>query len=241
MNLTACVRRLLPLPWRQNLRHQWRRVQDAMHGLHFASKTGDIVQADPLRVTQPVHRTTTYANKLINLRCAARRLDHQLIASGANWSFWHVVGCPDVAGGFVTGRNLVAGRLVEQTGGGLCQVASLVYLLALQGGLLVLERHAHSVDIYREAERFTPLGADATVVWGFKDLRLHNPHPFPVMLRIIVNEGRLHGELHAAGALAVQQIEFVREVLAPNSIRVHTMVDGLPRASTDYRTLHACA
>lgn len=234
------LRRLLPLALRQDLHHQWRRLQDTCRGLHFVCESGELVQGDPLCITQPVHRTSTYANKLINLQRAAQRLDHQLIAPGADWSFWHVVGRPDAAGGFVTGRNLVAGKLVEQTGGGLCQVASLLYLLALQSGLVVCERHAHSVDIYREAERFTPLGADATVVWGFKDLRLRNPYPFPVMLRVLLAGGMLCGELHGARALAARQVEFVRERLAPARVRIHTLLDGQPYMATDYRTLHAC-
>ncbi|HTP30232.1 MAG TPA: VanW family protein, partial [Anaeromyxobacteraceae bacterium] len=36
------------------------------------------------------------------------------------------------------------------------------------------ERHSHSIDLYTDSTRFAPLGADATVAYGRKDLRFEN-------------------------------------------------------------------
>lgn len=235
MNPRALLRRLLPLGLRQDLRQLWRTHCDDWQGLQFVREFGEIQHAAPIRVVQPIRRTSLHENKLINLRRAASLLDYQLIPAGANWSFWHAVRRPDARNGFVAGRNLVAGRLVEQTGGGLCQMASLLYHMALLGGLTIRERHAHSVDIYREEERFTPLGADATVVWGFKDLRVVNPHAFPLVLRVQVHDEELCGELHAQENLLPQRVEFLREPLADARVRVRTLIGGVVVGITDYR------
>lgn len=71
------------------------------------------------------------------------------------------------------GRNLVAGKIQGNYGGGLCQVSGLLYYIALATGLEILERHAHSIDIYAEEDRFAPLGADDTVVFGYKNFMRH--------------------------------------------------------------------
>ncbi len=83
-------------------------------------------------------------------------------------------------------RNLVNGKIQFTYGGGICQVAGILYHLALMAGLDILERHSHSLDIYTEVERFTPLGADATVVYGYKDLRIRNNTGHPICFEIYI-------------------------------------------------------
>ena len=61
-------------------------------------------------------------------------------------------------------------------------MSGLIYYVSLMAGLEVLERHPHSRDIYDDQTRYAPLGADATVAYGFKDLRVLNlflPGLFP--------------------------------------------------------------
>jgi vancomycin resistance protein VanW len=175
MPLSAIVRRFIPLVVRQEIKHHWRRLQDVTHGIRFDTGMGRFICSQPICIVQPIRHSTFYDNKIINITRGAALLNQSLIGPNQNWSFWHRIHRPDAANGFVAGRNLVNGQLIAQTGGGLCQLSSMVYHLALLTGLTIIERHAHSVDIYEEHQRFTPLGADATVVWGFKDLRLHNP------------------------------------------------------------------
>lgn len=234
MRLRAWVRRVLPLQARQDLRQFWRNRQDGWRGLRFVRRSGDLPGPVVLQIVQPVRRTSHYENKLINLRRAAALLDRQLLGPGADWSFWHAVGRPAASNGFVAGRNLVGGVLVEQTGGGLCQVASLLYHLALLGGLKVVERHAHSVDIYREEERFTPLGADATVVWGFKDLRISNPHPFAVAFQLEIGDAGLCGGLLAAGSLVVRRVAFLQGPVIQARQWVDTRIEGVTVLRNEY-------
>jgi vancomycin resistance protein VanW len=113
-------------------------------------------------------------------------------------------------------------------------LSGLLYHLALVGGLEIVERHAHSVDIYREHERYTPLGADATVVWGFKDLRLRNPYPFAVAITCFLDGMRLVGQLRSPEAGPALEVSFVREQLAPARVRVETLVGGSRRGVTEY-------
>ncbi|MFK8183429.1 MAG: VanW family protein [Phormidesmis sp.] len=234
MPFSTTVRRTIPLPLRQEVKHHLRRLDDAFHQIHFTKATGHFTAHPPIQLVQPVRHSAFYENKIINITRGAALLNKSLIPAHQHWSFWHRLHRPDAANGFVAGRNLVNGQLVAQTGGGLCQLSSMVYHLALLSGLSITERHAHSIDIYAEEQRYTPLGADATVVWGFKDLRLYNPHSFGISIGLAVQNGELHGEVSAEQALVALPVEFVRVPLREPLVEVRTVVGSEVKATTVY-------
>ncbi len=174
-------------------------------------------------VTQPLGRSAHLEAKRHNLARAIRELEGVCVEPEALFSFWHLVGEPSRRRGFVPGRNLVDGVLQLSDGGGICQLSGLTYLLGLQAGLHVVERHPHSADIYTDATRFTPLGSDATVAYGYKDLRFLNVLPFPVALRFRLGEDSLVGEVCAPVELAPCAVDFTVEE-APSGRRVSTWV-----------------
>jgi vancomycin resistance protein VanW len=234
--LRRVARRAVPLELRQSLAHRRRARRDHAEGLAFHCARGGDEWPVAVALWQPVMPSAVLEAKLSNLRRGAALLDRGVIEPGASWSFWSEVGRPTARNGFREGRNLVDGRLVRQVGGGLCQLSGLAHHLALLAGLEVVERHAHSIDIYREEERHTPLGADATVVWGFKDLRLRNPHPFAVSIRCGVDGQRLVGEIRGAGPIAARSVTFVREPVTPRRVRVVTEIEGLAVGATEYES-----
>src|SRR6185436_4925393 len=69
------------------------------------------------------------------------------------------------------------------------------YLLALQAGLKITERHRHALDLFPDHGRTVPFGCGATVFYNRADLRFENPFAFPVMLRLEVNAGVLRGQV----------------------------------------------
>ena len=140
-----------------------------------------------LSLEQPILPTDYVEAKIHNITLALKRMNNLPVAPGAIFSFWHVVGRPTSARGFVPGRSLLAGQLRPDFGGGLCQLSGLIYY----AGLEILERHPHSRDIYDNHTRYAPLGADATVAYGFKDLRVLNSFPFPVCFRAKVTPVQL--------------------------------------------------
>ncbi|MBW4529314.1 MAG: VanW family protein [Aphanothece saxicola GSE-SYN-MK-01-06B] len=219
---------------RQEIRHCCRLWKDHLGGIRFDQATGPLERRSAVGLTQPILPSDFFDNKIANITRGAALLDGGLIGAKRSWSFWHHIGRPHAANGFRPGRNIVNGKLVVLSGGGLCQLSSMVYHLALLGGLTVLERHSHSLDIYEEEQRFTPLGADATVVWGFKDLRLHNPHPFRIAFGFRVEQNRLLGELISDANLTARHVAFVRVNLERPWIQVNTMVDQRLQASTVY-------
>ncbi|HEU4560582.1 MAG TPA: VanW family protein [Longimicrobium sp.] len=232
--LRLLARRAVPLEVRKSIANARRTARDRARGIAFGDARGGGEWPVRVELCQRVMPSPVIEAKLANLRLGSSCLDGSVIEPGGRWSFWHYVGRPNSARGFVAGRNIVDGRLMKQIGGGLCQLSSLLYHLSLLGGLEVEERHAHSLDIYREEDRFTPLGADATVVWGVKDLRLRNPHPFAVSIFCRVEGTRLIGELRGEGELPPHAVDFFRAPAGTGRVRVWTVVDGAHVRETEY-------
>jgi vancomycin resistance protein YoaR len=95
-------------------------------------------------------------------------------------------------------------------GGGLCQLSGLAYELGLRAEMEVVERHPHSLDFYTEATPFTPLGLDATVVWGYKDLRLRNTSRRPVAFAFELRVDQIIGTILSRQPLQAAKLEIAR-------------------------------
>ena len=82
------------------------------------------------------------------------------------------------ANGYKSAGAYLNGRTVPAIGGGICQVSSTVYNAVKNAGLTVLERHPHSMPVH-----YLPLGLDAAISAGSKDLRFRNDYSAPVILQ----------------------------------------------------------
>ena len=189
-------------------------------------------------IEQPVRSTGSSINKITNLALAIKKLNNIIIQTGEIFSFWQIVGNPSQKNGYQKSRSIINGEVEEAIGGGLCQLSGLIYFLAIQAGLTITERHAHSVDIYKEEERFTPLGSDATVAYGYKDLRFMNQNHFPVLLSFQLTETLLTGSLLAKEKLEPCPITFeYRRFLTHTEVDTLSVINGHPvlLCSNSYR------
>lgn len=182
------LRQLIPFAVRRRLKIWHRRLCDRQNGISsklvFLKKNQSPADfPEQIAVGQPFLPGHFVENKISNIRLAASKITQITVEPGQIFSFWHLVGEPSAQRGYRDGRTLKNGRVEADPGGGLCQLSGILYFLALRGGLEILERHAHSVDLYAENSRFAPLGSDATVFFGYKDLRFLNSTDAPIAFR----------------------------------------------------------
>ena len=205
------VKRFIPASLKLWYAVNKRRSRDFLNGNDKKFAIQGCAQNDLLpafTIKQPVKSNESTVNKVHNLGLAIHKLNDTLIAPGRLFSFWQMVGNPSQKNGYKKSRSIVGNNLQEEVGGGLCQLSGLIYFLALHAGLTITERHAHSLDIYKEEERFTPLGSDATVAFGYKDLRLLNPYAFPVCFSFQLTPELLTGTIFAREKITACSIEF---------------------------------
>ena len=163
-----------------------------------------------LEIAQPIYGTDGSLNKIDNIRLAKGLIEQVEIKPGQIFSFYHTIGQPLKNNGYKKGRNIIKGELTEDYGGGLCQLAGLIFHLAISSGLEIAERHNHTVDLYAETERYTPLGADATVVFGYKDLRIVNNLDHTIRFSFDVEEDRITGYVNGQKEIIPMKVEFER-------------------------------
>ena len=125
-----------------------------------------------------------------NQRLLGDALDGTLLQPGETFSLWRLSGRPTAAAGYAPAATIRSGVLTTDMGGSTCLLSTVVYNAALLAGMEVAERHAHSVDIYGDA-RYFELGRDATIEYGYRDLRFRNPFPYPVVLNVDVSDERV--------------------------------------------------
>lgn len=178
--------------------------------------------SERLTLRQTLLPTEYIQEKRHNLELGRGRIENLPIPPGGIFSFWRLIGRPTRKRGFQAGRSLLGGELRTDYGGGLCQLSGGLYHLSLIAGLRILERHAHSVDIYDDATRYTPLGADATVAYGFKDLRIENSLPAPICFRIAIGSDDMTFEICSVSAIQPCQIEFTRTRQTDGTATVET-------------------
>lgn len=113
-----------------------------------------------------------------NVARAAELISGTLLAPGAEFDFDSVVGQRTPDNGFTTAPAIIAGKLEDSLGGGICQVSTTLYNAVFFAGLDVTSRSNHSIYISHY-----PKGRDATVSWGGPAFRFVNDTPNWILIK----------------------------------------------------------
>ncbi len=158
--------------------------------------------------------TTTLSGSLpartSNIRLAVVALDGVVLEPGDELSFNTVVGPRTRERGYLEAPVILRETRQMQTGGGVCQVASTVFVAALLSGLDVAERYRHSTPV-----DYVALGEDATIAWGAKDLRLRNVTEQRMRLRVLVTGNTLSARFEGVEPSDTQFELARKEVMIP--------------------------
>ena len=118
-----------------------------------------------------------------NIAIACDKLNGTVIRAGETFSFNDTVGEGSAGNGYVEGATLYRDRIVMEAGGGLCQVSSTLFNALLLSGCAIVERHRHYQPV-----TYVPLGLDATIKYGKKDLKIRNTLGQDLTVSAILND-----------------------------------------------------
>ena len=128
--------------------------------------------------------------KRLNQALLASYLDGVVVRPDEVFSVWKLAPSPSSRNGFSSAAALREGKLTSEPGGAICLLSTVLYNAGLLAAFDVVERHCHSVDSYGDG-RYFELGRDAAIEYGYLDLRLRNPHAYPLAIHLDVSESRV--------------------------------------------------
>lgn len=114
-------------------------------------------------------KTTANKKRNTNVKLAAQAINGTVIQPGQEFSFNETVGQRTAEKGYQGAAAYNNGEVVEEIGGGVCQVSSTLYNAVVKAGLKTTVRRSHTY----EPSYVTP-GTDATVSWGGPDYKFVN-------------------------------------------------------------------
>lgn len=136
-------------------------------------------------------------NKIDNLKIAAAKFSGAIVKPGEVFSFWDIVGDVSYKLGYKDGIFLSDGEVKTGCGGGLCQLANLIFWMFLHTPFDVIERYRHGFDPFPDYGRVIPFGTGATLVNGWKDIKVKNNTQQTFQINIWFDDSYIYGDIRA--------------------------------------------
>lgn len=167
--------------------------------------------------------TTSYkgssASRCNNVERAAANINMLILYPGQEISMNDAFLPRTAANGYREAGAYLNGKVIQAMGGGICQVSSTVYNAAMNSGLTVTERHPHSMPVH-----YLPLGQDAAISAGSKDLKIRNDFDFPVLFETYTENKKLTVNIYT-NALKTAGASFRLHAVKTGSLSANTYLE----------------
>lgn len=128
----------------------------------------------------------SYTSRGHNVKMGASRLDGICLLPGERVSFDEVIHDDSDGQRFQAAGSYLNGKVVQTEGGGICQVSTTAYNAFLLAGIIPVSRLPHSMPVH-----YVPLGLDAAISEGVKDLLVENTLDVPILIKAFTNGNTL--------------------------------------------------
>lgn len=108
-------------------------------------------------------------NRVYNIKKAAEYVNNIELKPGEEFSFYETVWAKNKNKAYKNADTITQNGMDKGLGGGICQVASTLFVAALKANLKITQRSNHSRIV-----SYIPLGLDASYSTGVKDLKFKN-------------------------------------------------------------------
>ena len=129
------------------------------------------------RISYAQTKTTSNSDRNRNIKLATAEFNGMRVEPGETLSFNKTTGERTEAKGYRPAGAYSGGFLVQEPGGGVCQVSTTLYNAVAKADLEVLERSPHS-----RVSDYVPIGLDAAVNWPSQDFKFKNTSDYPIFI-----------------------------------------------------------
>lgn len=129
------------------------------------------------RISYAQTKTTSNSDRNRNIQLATAEFNGMRVEPGETVSFNKTTGERTEAKGYRPAGAYSGGFLVQEPGGGVCQVSTTLYNAVVKADLEVVERSPHS-----RVSDYVPIGLDAAVNWPSQDFKFKNTSDYPIFI-----------------------------------------------------------
>lgn len=153
--------------------------------------------------------TSSNSNRSTNITLAAEKINGVVLMPGETFSYNETVGKRTAAAGFKSAPAYSNGEVVQEIGGGICQVSSTLYNAVLYANLEVTDRSNHCFK-----PSYVKPGLDATVSWGAPDFKFVNNRNYPIKILCDTSGKILHMYIYGLKTSSDYKIELEADVIS---------------------------
>lgn len=173
------------------------------------------IQAQVLKDTLMTKNTQFYtgtqndANRGENIKLAVSKINGTLLAPGETFSFNKVVGPRTEAQGYKIAHVYSDGQIVDDVGGGICQVSTTLFNAVLFSDLGIVERLNHMFTV-----GYVPWGQDAAVAYDYLDFKFKNTTNWPIRIEgWVTPENQVYFSIKGTSEAAGKSVEIVNRTI----------------------------
>jgi vancomycin resistance protein YoaR len=133
------------------------------------------------------------AARINNITKAAASINGIILNPGEEFSYNAALGQRTRAAGYQAAGAYSGGQVVQEVGGGICQVSSTLYYCALIANLTITSRTCHYFGV-----NYLPTGLDATVSWPSPDFKFKNSSEYPIKIVAGVQGGSVTVQIYGS-------------------------------------------
>lgn len=179
--------------------------------------------------------STWFANTVSrggNIHVAAERINGTILAPGETLSVDKKILSRNAANGYYKAGSYLNGKTVQTYGGGVCQVSTTLYGAILRAGIVPTERYAHSMAV-----TYVPLGLDAAISEGYKDLKITNTYDKPIYIRASSGGGQLTFSIYGNSSLDEYDYK-PRSTSSKNGLSADSWLQKLDKSGNIVEEIH---
>lgn len=128
--------------------------------------------------------TGSSSTRIHNIKVASKKFNGLILKPEEEFSFTTILGEVDETTGYKEELVIKKNQTVPEYGGGICQVSTTMFRVALNSGMKITERHNHSYPVHY----YNPPGTDATVYVPLPDLKFKNNSEGYLLIQTKIDE-----------------------------------------------------
>lgn len=183
-------------------------VQANLNKVNPKVKESDLKSIKTIISSFTTNFKTSNENRSTNIAVASNTISGKLLMPGDTFSFNDVVGERSVDRGYKMSKGIVNGKLVDDIGGGVCQVSTTLYNAVLRANIPSEERYHHSLP-----SSYIGLGMDATVAYGLLDYKFKNTLQYPIYIESVIQNKNITFNIYSNSSLNDKKYDVVNEIV----------------------------